>query len=203
MTPSVPSIFQRNRGQRWSGVVMMFRFYCIFCSIRFVASFQVINHFLTPTTSDLDAGRRALVQSVTSLCIGAQLPTPFGIEPQTLTIPLEWIPSLSAYVLYYSISGSRFAAILDTGSPFLTVAGYCDERRWGCFRPESSSPSGLSTTIERFDNNEGEVEWRRASFSFLNASGSLSGPSEVIFGVLDESLMIGPGEFFRTCPRHR
>ena len=116
---------------------------------------------------------------------------------ESITVPLHWIPSLSAYVVYYSVGGKeRFGAIVDTGSPFLVVPNYCDKQKYGCYLPEQSRPSGLPPTLERFDNNEGEVEWRTAPFSFIGASGSMMGPSEMVFGVASESLMNGPGGVF-------
>jgi hypothetical protein len=115
---------------------------------------------------------------------------------ESITVPLRWVPKLQAYVLFYSVGGDQFGAILDTGSPFLTVPSYCDDTKWGCYRPGSSSPSGLAPTFERFDNNEGEMEWRSAPFSFINATGSMIGPSLTTFGVLSESLMSGSGGVF-------
>lgn len=124
-------------------------------------------------------------------------------EENSLTIPLKWIPSLNAYVLYFYLFGERFGAIVDTGSPFLTVPPYCDARRWGCYRPERTQDSGLGNTIEIFANNQGTVVWRKAEFSFTK-----SDETPVIFGVLDEKLMDGPGGVFfglikNTAPRIR
>ena len=115
---------------------------------------------------------------------------------ETLTVPLKWIPSLSAYVVTYSVGGERFGGIVDTGSPFLVVPNYCNRQKYGCYDPENSRPSGFPSTLERFDNNEGEVEWKIAPFSFVGASGSMMGPKEMVFGVLSESLMNGSGGVF-------
>ncbi|CAB9517768.1 expressed unknown protein [Seminavis robusta] len=117
---------------------------------------------------------------------------------ERLTVPLAWIPKLSAYVVYYSIGGEKFGAVVDTGSPFLVVPNYCNRRAYGCFKEADSRPSGLASTWERFDNNEGEVEWRKARFSFINATtdSSMMGPPEMVFGVLSESLMDGSGGVF-------
>jgi len=112
-------------------------------------------------------------------------------EENSLTIPLKWIPSLNAYVLYFYLFGECFGAIIDTGSPFLTVPSYCDARRWGCYRPERTQDSGLGNTIEIFANNQGTVVWRKAEFSFTK-----SNETPVVFGVLDEKLMDGPGGVF-------
>jgi hypothetical protein len=122
----------------------------------------------------------------------------------TISIPLKYIPSLSAYVLYYSVGGDRFGAIVDTGAPFLTIPSYCSTQKYGCFLPNHSQPSGLTDTYERFAGNEGMVEWRKASFSFAPAgtpeadyaSRLLSFPQSTIFGVLSESLMGGSGGVF-------
>ena len=115
---------------------------------------------------------------------------------EKITVPLKWIPELQAYVVFYTVGGDKFGAILDTGSPFLTVPSYCDETKWGCYRESSSIPSGYLPTMEQFDNNEGEVKWRSAPFAFLNATGSMMGPKSMVFGVLAESLMDGPGGVF-------
>ena len=42
-----------------------------------------------------------------------------------ISVPLEYIPALSAYVVQYNLFGERFGAILDTGSPFLTAPSTC------------------------------------------------------------------------------
>ena len=123
----------------------------------------------------------------------------------SLVVPIKYVPALSAYVVSYTVGGSRFVAIVDTGSPFLLVPSYCDETKYGCYKQDSSLPSGLAPTYERFDSNEGMVEWRRAPFSFLRQddipAGSMAAekrlfPDSVTFGVLAESLMDGPGGIF-------
>ena len=45
----------------------------------------------------------------------------------TITTPLEYIPSLNAYVAHFYLFGERFGAIVDTGSPFLTVPSTCNK----------------------------------------------------------------------------
>mmetsp|Transcript_16724 Transcript_16724/g.23595 ORF Transcript_16724/g.23595 Transcript_16724/m.23595 type:complete len:414 (+) Transcript_16724:43-1284(+) len=137
----------------------------------------------------------AIVVSTPQIGVAAEEFVPTTAD-ETIQVPLQFISSLNAYVVYYSVGGDRFGAILDTGSPFLMIPSYCDETKWGCYKPEKSSPSGLEPTYEQFDNNEGEVEWRTAPFSFVNATGSMIGPSQMIFGVLSESLMDGPGGVF-------
>jgi hypothetical protein len=122
----------------------------------------------------------------------------------TLRVPLHYVPKLSAYVLYYTVGGREaFGAIVDTGSPFLMVPGYCDRQRWGCYRAVDSQSSGLKPTYERFESNQGWVDWRRAPFGFVQAEGSLNlGGSatpeslSLTFGVLSESLMDGSGGVF-------
>jgi len=165
--------------------------------------------FFSPTTISRRAVlHRALASSLATAAAGAfpsaalaapssPSPTAASSAPETIRIPLQYVPSLSAYVVSYSVAGDRFRAILDTGSPFLMVPSFCSQQRWGCYRgPESSLPSGLSPTLERFDNNEGLVEWRNAPFAFENASGSMIGPTAFTFGVLSESLLSGPGGVF-------
>jgi len=112
---------------------------------------------------------------------------PFG----TIDIPIEYSSRVSAYIVRYTVGGDEFAAIVDTGSPFLTIPSHC-RGKWGCYNPEHSTPSGLAPTIERFDNNQGRVTWRQAS---LSLGGRLLRDS-IVFGVLDESLMDGPGGVF-------
>jgi hypothetical protein len=114
---------------------------------------------------------------------------------ETIRVPLQYVPSLSAYLVYFTIAGDRFGAILDTGSPFLTVPRFCSRQRWGCYRGNGQS-SGLSPTTERFDNSEGVVEWKRAPFAFVNATGSMIGPTLFTFGVLSDTLTSGPGGVF-------
>ena len=136
----------------------------------------------------------------------------------TVEVPLEFIPTLNAYVVRYNLFNEEFAAIVDTGSPFLTVPYYCkpyrtQKMRWGCYHPERTLDSGYGNTIEEFDGNYGTVVWRKAEFSFLRDDGmdgmiSLSddGQSEwnkhevdtvpVVFGVLGEDLLNGSGGVF-------
>jgi hypothetical protein len=79
------------------------------------------------------------------------------------------------------------------------VPGSCSEntkRKSGCYRNQGVS-SGLVSTYEQFDGFEGEVKWRSAPFSFVNATGSLvGGPPLITFGVASESIMAGPGGVF-------
>ena len=163
---------------------------------------------MTTTALSLQPNRRQMVRQLFS----GPLLAPLAAQAQTtdatittaaelsetriLRVPLRYIPSLSAYVVYYAVGGARFGAILDTGSPFLNVPAYCNEQKWGCFRPQDSVPSGLAPTYERFDNNEGWVEWRQAPFGFVGAEGSILGRSQYVFGVLSESLLDGPGGVF-------
>jgi len=103
--------------------------------------------------------------------------TPIHIQSPiipSLTIPLQYQPTLSAYTISYKIGqSSTFGAIIDTGSPFLLVPTASSETscrpdyKWGCFHPEESRVApGLGPTMERFDGNEGLVEWREGEFSF-------------------------------------
>lgn len=119
----------------------------------------------------------------------------------SIRLPLTYIPRLEAYVIYYRVGGQKFGAIIDTGSPFLTVPGYCDTTKWGCYRESDSEATDLSTTTERFDNGVGQVEWRKAPLSLISSSegcteSNVLVQSNVIFGVLSESLMSGPGGVF-------
>lgn len=154
------------------------------------------------TTSESGKRRQLLLQSLFSLSSSSLLVvTPEASASETVQnvlVPLVYVPSLSAYVVRYQVEGDSFGAILDTGSPFLTVPGtHCGTApsKYGCYRPQLGRPSGLSNTLERFDNNQGEVEWRLAPFAFVNATGSMIIP-ELTFGVLSESLMDGPGGVF-------
>mmetsp|Transcript_22075 Transcript_22075/g.53451 ORF Transcript_22075/g.53451 Transcript_22075/m.53451 type:complete len:484 (+) Transcript_22075:156-1607(+) len=133
----------------------------------------------------------------------------------SLSIPLQYRPRLSAYTVSYKIGTSNFGAIVDTGSPFLLVPRESDatcrpEYEWGCFhREESREATGLGPTLERFDGNEGWVEWREGEFSF-DASASKDGTSQSLlfprslmtFGVISESLMDGPGGIFLGLVKH-
>lgn len=125
--------------------------------------------------------RSALVASISSLPIlfsyveessakPDETPANDNNEYAKLTIPLTYVPKLSAYTISYTVGKSKFGAIIDTGSPFLVVpqTSCKPDYPWGCYRPEESRPAlGLSPTKERFDGNEGWVEWREGSFSFV------------------------------------
>ena len=118
----------------------------------------------------------------------------------SLTIPLQYQPKLSAYTVSYQVGKSQFGAIIDTGSPFLLVPAASEtscspEYQWGCFHPEESRKTSLEPTLERFDGNEGLVEWREGPFSF-DIQSMLFPKSLMTFGVISESLMDGPGGIF-------
>mmetsp|Transcript_21174 Transcript_21174/g.24530 ORF Transcript_21174/g.24530 Transcript_21174/m.24530 type:complete len:548 (-) Transcript_21174:506-2149(-) len=122
---------------------------------------------------------------------------PSNIQPQSITVPLKLVGG--SYLIYYRVEKNIFRAVLDTGSPFLMIPGSCSANtraKTGCYR-EQGIPSGLQKTYEQFDGFEGEVEWRKAPFSFVNATGSMivSSPS-FVFGVADDGIMTGPGGVF-------
>jgi hypothetical protein len=146
----------------------------------------------------------------------------------SLRVPLRHRPALSACTVSYVIGNSRFGAILDTGSPFLMVPappgdGTCRPNyEWGCLRPSDIRPTtttttgaGLRPTTERFDGNEGRVDWREGRFSFLppmdadtteertRAQTALfPRSSSMAFGIASESLMDGPGGVFLGLVKH-
>eukprot|EP00566_Odontella_aurita_P010844 CAMPEP_0113577146 /NCGR_PEP_ID=MMETSP0015_2-20120614/28712_1 /TAXON_ID=2838 /ORGANISM="Odontella" /LENGTH=398 /DNA_ID=CAMNT_0000480705 /DNA_START=17 /DNA_END=1210 /DNA_ORIENTATION=+ /assembly_acc=CAM_ASM_000160 len=121
------------------------------------------------------------------------------VTGEKVTVPLEWNEKIQGYLVCYRIDGDLFRAVVDTGSPFLTIPGTCDPTtkfKWGCYRNEGV-PSGLKNTFEQFDGVEGEVEWRTAQFTFANATGSMIGPPKMIFGVLSPRLQgLSGGVFF-------
>jgi len=114
-----------------------------------------------------------------------------------IQVPLEYISALDAYVVHYYLFGERFGAIVDTGSPFLTCPSTCStwsyKYKWGCYHPERTFDSGLSNTIEGFDNNQGKVVWRKAGFSFDE---DLQPQQNLTFGVFGPDLLDGPGGVF-------
>ena len=123
-------------------------------------------------------------------------PTATDNDAETITTPLEFVPALSAYVVHFFVFGERFGAIVDTGSPFLTLPCRCNKFAykyiWGCYKPELTEASGYSNTVEGFNSNQGTVVWRKASFSFHETE-----PTEnLVFGVLGPDLLDGPGGVF-------
>ena len=118
--------------------------------------------------------------------------------PDKVTLPLDYIAALGAYVVHYTLLDERFGAILDTGSPFLTVPFRCNtyKYRWGCYRPQRTRDAGYSNTVQAFDNARGTVVWRKATFSFDDNDSPQQSSQDVVFGVLGESLLDGPGGVF-------
>ena len=118
-----------------------------------------------------------------------------------IAVPIQYISALNAYVVPYYLFGERFGAIVDTGSPFITVPATCSEYndpnrlykyKNGCYRPERTYDSGYGNTLEVFSNLQGPVVWRKAGFTFREEL-----PSESItFGVLGPELLDGPGGVF-------
>ena len=141
----------------------------------------------------------------------------------SIQIPLTLQPRLAAYTVSYRVGGARTEAIVDTGSPFLLVpkpsSSTCaPSYEWGgCFNPqEVSQVPGMTRTVERFDGNQGYVDWANAAFSFdrtlddestkINDVYPLTSSSadqsalfpvqNLTFGLLSESLMDGTGGIF-------
>lgn len=107
------------------------------------------------------------------------------------TLPLQLRDGV--YCLVYSIDGSYFRGVVDTGSPFLTVAkDQC--REWGCWRGEGDKTS-LQDTYERYATQEGHVQWRSADVSFSQLEEQprhcLSPGGRTIFGVFQS--VVGRG----------
>ena len=131
----------------------------------------------------------------------------------TIRVPLEFIPTLNAYVVHYYLFGERFGAIVDTGSPFLTVPATCStwsyKYLWGCYKPELTLDSGYTNTYEGFDNNQGIVVWRKARFTFFDENNNNNNnynnnhhqhpqqqQQDLVFGVFGPDLLDGPGGVF-------
>ena len=139
-------------------------------SIASAANFLAATAILSPTISSAtsigDDDSNTLQNSIDDPTTNFSIPS--------ITIPLQYQPNLSAYTISYTIGKSQFGAIIDTGSPFLLVPAGSEtscrpEYKWGCFHPEESQPvPGLEPTLERFDGNEGVVQWRQGEFSFYD-----------------------------------
>ena len=156
------------------------------------------------TTTSLAVAAASIISSDTITAASSAIPD------ETITAPLEFIPALNAYVVHYTLFGERFGAIVDTGSPFLTVPSTCStwsyKYKWGCYKPDLTADSGLANTVEGFDNNQGLVVWRRAAFAFDTGdeidNAALLLPSShhptqnLTFGVFGPELLDGPGGVF-------
>lgn len=118
-------------------------------------------------------------------------------KPSYVTVPLKFTGQ--ELLIYYRVDGSLFRAVVDTGSPFLMIPGSCGPNtrsKSGCYK-EQGMPSGLQDTFEQFDGFEGNVEWRMAPVTLVNATGSLmTKPPLITFGVASESILGGPGGVF-------
>mmetsp|Transcript_85667 Transcript_85667/g.165994 ORF Transcript_85667/g.165994 Transcript_85667/m.165994 type:complete len:415 (+) Transcript_85667:33-1277(+) len=159
---------------------------------------------------DLQIDRRVVLFTLLTGAKGCDASTkqPSALEGKEggfqLTVPLKMSPSGTAYLVYYRIDGSLFRAILDTGSPFLMIPGSCGEKiraQYGCYIQSKGlgEPSGLEETVEIYDGREGPVEWRRAGFTFENATGDpelLESVKSVVFGVVSDRLIASPGGVF-------
>ena len=84
--------------------------------------------------------RRNVLQSVVLPVMGWWTTMPSEPEPSSvavpstsITIPMEYLSRLSAYVVRYTLGTDDamvYTAIVDTGSPFLTVPSFCDQIVW-------------------------------------------------------------------------
>ena len=111
-----------------------------------------------------------------------------------IELELTWQPSLSAYTTGFSLEGSQFRGVVDTGSPFLTVKKSCN-RVWnnaqgdfnfGCWNGEGEDDPLLGDTVEMYGSREGGVKWRRGDLSFSNNTGTFF--PRVAFGIIDSTL---------------
>ena len=148
---------------------------------------------MTNTISSLPSNANAATPIIVPSTTSKQL-----IKAQTITIPLK--STGTSYLIYYRVDSTLFRAVLDTGSPFLMIPGSAcspnTRSKSGCYRNQGV-PSGLKTTFEQFDGFQGEVMWRSAPFSFVNATGSMIVNRPMItFGVADDDIMSGPGGIF-------
>jgi hypothetical protein len=156
--------------------------------------------FASDATKCVNMGRRrGILMTSIILLMGGPLPsTKMANAQETSSITVPLLSTGKEYLIYYRVDGSLFRAVLDSGSPFLMIPGSCSENtksKSGCYRNQGE-PSGLASTYEGFDGFEGNMEWRLAPFSFVNATGSLMGPPQITFGVASESIMAGPGGVF-------
>ena len=97
-----------------------------------------------------------------------------------VTIPLAFTGQ--ELLIAYKVDGSKFKAVLDTGSPFLMIPGSCGSntrQKSGCYQNQGTPVAKLTPTIEIFDGFQGEVNWRSASFEFwdVNNNDSISNSS--------------------------
>ena len=117
-----------------------------------------------------------------------------AIASSTLATPVQ--PAASSVQV---VSSTSVTSVVDMGSPFLLIPGSCGANtrsKAGCYR-EQGIPSGLPDTYEQFDGFEGTVEWRMASVTLENATGSLMTNRPLItLGVAGESILGGPGGVF-------
>jgi hypothetical protein len=178
----------------------------------------------TPAAAAADAEAKQVLPVTTTTTLGMISKAP----PRTIVVPIEYAPDLSAYIVRFRIGDDVFAGILDTGSPFLTVPSYCttivwdSAKKWGCYDPTNDGSEVFAQpTYERFDNNEGRIDWRRTTrFAFLNgtknppqevpllvervgpdideatAEAADQQPQQLVFGILEGSLIGGSGGVF-------
>ena len=91
------------------------------------------------------------------------------------TIPLAFTGQ--ELLVAYKVDGSKFKAVLDTGSPFLMIPGSCGSntrQKSGCYQNQGTPVPKLTPTIEIFDGFEGEVNWRSAPFEFWDVNNNES-----------------------------
>ena len=124
--------------------------------------------------------------------------TDAAIDCDTI-IPLEAEDGI--FLVRFKIDGRPYRGVLDTGSPFLTVAAASGPATdpscgyWGCWRGEGE-PSGLEDTYEMFASQDGNVEWRRGRIEVdqitkIQELESRMGDQGTIFGVFTSRLMKG------------
>eukprot|EP00985_Skeletonema_marinoi_P016171 scaffold8624_cov121-Skeletonema_marinoi.AAC.2 len=127
--------------------------------------------------------RRIMLQQLAKI---ATLPTAAAtiIYPPALAAATETTTTIAHTITDSSV------VLNNDGS---RIQGWSYKYKWGCYHPERTFDSGLSNTIEGFDNNQGKVVWRKAGFSFDE---DLQPQQNLTFGVFGPDLLDGPGGVF-------
>jgi len=106
-----------------------------------------------------------------------------ALPHRQVTLPLQLRDGVPCLV--YSIDGSYFRGVVDTGSPFLTISTEgCAE--WNCWSGQGA-PTQLEDTLEQYATQDGLVEWRAGDVSFSQLGErprhALAPSRSLVFGV--------------------
>eukprot|EP00965_Chrysotila_dentata_P233370 6199535-Pleurochrysis_carterae.AAC.4 len=138
--------------------------------------------------------------SIAGLCTNdlQAMSPPRPLQSDTTILPLTEGAG-GALCIAFMLDGLPFRAIVDTGSPFLTVPFEADCRQqpkrhafFGCAPSDALQASSMPASIELYGITEAEVQWRSGDLSGLSSGTQ----QDILVGTSSRELMEASGGVF-------